>query len=105
MSLLARSHLAIVLAQDQDYQVPAKLYESVGMGIATLVIAESESAAGREALRLGALLVAPGDVAGVARVLERVRAHPARYRPRPDGPVEYRDLAPDLSALLAGECP
>jgi len=105
LTLLARSHLAIVLAQDQDYQVPAKLYESVGMGIPTLVVAAPPSAAGREARRLGAVLVEPGDVTGVARALEQVWAHPARYCPRPEGPVEYRDLAPDLSALLAGECP
>src|SRR4029078_7798432 len=40
LQFLSRSHLALVLAQDQPMCVPAKLYESVGLGIPTLVIAE-----------------------------------------------------------------
>ena len=53
LELLSRSHLALVLAQDQPMCVPAKLYESVGLGVPTLVIAEEASAAACEARRIG----------------------------------------------------
>jgi hypothetical protein len=45
LDLLRCSNLALVLAQDQRLQVPAKLYESVGLGVPSLVIAEKTSAA------------------------------------------------------------
>jgi glycosyltransferase involved in cell wall biosynthesis len=105
LALVARSRLAVVLAQDQDCQVPAKLYESIGMGIATLVVAATDSAAGREARRLGAAVAEPGDVSAIVRVLEAAWAHPAPLHPGPPGAVDYRDLAPSVSAILAGESP
>src|SRR5690606_41092399 len=36
LALLGRSHLALVLAQDQELQIPAKLYECVALGVPTL---------------------------------------------------------------------
>lgn len=72
LDLINRSHLTLVLAQDQELQVPAKLYECVAMGVPTLVIAESGSAAEREAQRIGALACEPDDVAGMQSVIERV---------------------------------
>ena len=105
LELVARSRLAVVLAQGQDYQVPAKLYESVALGIATLVVTGPETAADREARRLGAAVVEPDDVAGMVRVFEDVWADPDRRRPRPRGGVDYRELAPSVSDLLFGEPP
>lgn len=105
LRLLSRSRLAIVLAQDQEYQVPAKLYEPVGMGITTMVVAEADSASGHEARRIGAIPVDPDDVTGMARVFEAIWADPTRDVPRPASQraVDYRVLATEVSAVLAGE--
>src|SRR3989475_9030404 len=51
LKVVSRSRLVVVLAQEQELQVPAKLYESLAMGIPTLVIAEEGSAAGVEGKR------------------------------------------------------
>ncbi|HZH42375.1 MAG TPA: glycosyltransferase, partial [Gemmatimonadales bacterium] len=37
LALVSRSQIALVLAQGQEFQVPAKLYELVAMGVCTLV--------------------------------------------------------------------
>jgi len=71
MEIVGRSRLAIVLAQDQEYQVPAKLYELAAMRIPTVVIATAESAAGSEARRLGAEVVGSRDLEGLVGVMER----------------------------------
>lgn len=70
LDLLRRSHLALVLAQGQPTQIPAKLYECVGLGVPTLVVAELDSAASQEARRIGALTVAPGDQQGMRRIFD-----------------------------------
>src|SRR5256885_5040333 len=61
----------LVLAQYQPLCVPAKLYESVALGTPTLVIAEPDSAAAREARRLGAMTVDAAEI-GRASCRERV---------------------------------
>lgn len=101
LELLGRSHLALVLAQNQPKQVPAKLYECVAMGLPTLVIAESTSSSAREAHRIGAATSEPGDIAGIVRILERVLldqpiASPTR------GAISYEDIAERWDALLRG---
>jgi len=70
LDLLRRSHLALVLAQGQPLQIPAKLYECVALGIPTLVVSEPDSATSQEATRLGALTCAPDDAEGVRAVLD-----------------------------------
>ena len=69
LELLSRAEMALVLAQNQPLCVPAKLYESVALGTPTLVIAEPDSAAAREARRLGAMTVDAGDVTGISALL------------------------------------
>jgi glycosyltransferase involved in cell wall biosynthesis len=104
LGLLARSRVAIVLAQDQDCQIPAKLYECVALGIPTLVVAPLESATGREAVRLGASLAAPDDVEGIARLLWIVCSNPNHRpsAPRPRPPAsDYRTVASVVAAQLA----
>ncbi|HLQ69544.1 MAG TPA: glycosyltransferase [Gemmatimonadales bacterium] len=102
LDLLARSGLAIVLAQDQDYQIPSKLYESVAMGIPTLVIAGRESAAGREAVRLGAFFAQPEEVGAIARLFEGLwsGSGPHRNGGPPSELYDYRARAPAVAALL-----
>lgn len=106
LDVLARSSLALVLAQDQDCQIPAKLYESVAMGIPTLVIAPVQSAAGREAVRIGALQAEPDDVQGIAAAMLQAAQEPnGRNGGRSAAATDYRALAPAVSALLLGEQP
>lgn len=103
LDLLARSKLAVVLAQDQDYQVPSKLYESVVIGIPTLVIAEPESASAREAQRVGAFVAAPDQVEHIAAILEQLWKDSTPV-PVPTGlpaPCDYQALAPAVASLLA----
>jgi glycosyltransferase involved in cell wall biosynthesis len=69
LEILAESRMALVLAQGQSTMVPAKLYESVGMGLPTMVVTETDSATGREAKRLGAAVHGPDDEAGMTAVM------------------------------------
>lgn len=100
LDLLNRSHLALVLAQDQPMQVPAKLYECVGLGVATLVIAEETSAAAREARRIGAMTLADSDAVGLQSVLNDLMdgGIPAKIEPRAS--ISYQDLAVQMDRIL-----
>lgn len=101
VDLLARSRLAIVPAQDQPLQVPAKVYESVGMGIRTVVIAPRGSATAREAVEIGAAVVEPDDVAEMLGLLEAVWSSPTDPAPPPSARIHYQDLAAELELLFA----
>ena len=95
LDLLNRSHLALVLAQNQPMQIPAKLYECLGLHVPTLVISESDSAAAREAQRLGAHTRESTDIEGICQVIERVwRAGGARHSPTES--IDYQDLALEM---------
>lgn len=100
LQLLARSRLALVLAQDQAAQIPAKLYESVTMGVSTVVIADRESASGREAEAIGAAVVEPDDVDGMLRVLEGVWRNRDNDRQPPPARIHYREIAHRLVPIL-----
>ncbi|MGH7467395.1 MAG: glycosyltransferase [Longimicrobiales bacterium] len=100
LALLNSSSLAIVLAQDQGIQVPAKLYESIGLRLTTLVIAEPDSASAREAKRIGAILRSPDDVAGICALFEQVWSGQMPSRRDPAEPIDYAHLATRMSDLL-----
>jgi len=99
--LLIRSSVAIVLAQNQGFQVPAKIYESVGFRVPTLVVTEAGSAAAREAHRIGAWAVSAGDVAGIAKIFSRLWEGSAPSRQEPCEPVDYPTLAQSMAETLA----
>jgi len=100
LELLARSHIALVLAQDQPMCVPAKVYESVGLGAPTLVIAEDGSAAAREARRIGAMTLDGGDVDGMRSLMEDMLAGRIPIRMEPRTPISYENLATKMDRLL-----
>jgi glycosyltransferase involved in cell wall biosynthesis len=102
LDLLSRSHLALVLAQDQPMCVPAKLYECVGLGVPTLVIAERNSAAAREARRIGAMTLEGDDSAGLTSVLKDMLAGRIPTRIEAKTPISYEDLANEMDRLLHG---
>jgi glycosyltransferase involved in cell wall biosynthesis len=100
LDLLSRSHLALVLAQDQPMCVPAKLYESVGLGVPTLVIAEKHSAAADEARRIGAMTVEGEDVEGIRSVLSDLLHGKIPTRIEPKTAISYEVLASEMDRLL-----
>ena len=100
LDLLNRSHLALVLAQDQPMQVPAKLYECVGLGVATLVIAEETSAAAREARRIGAMMLADSDADGLRSVLNDMLDGRIPAKIEPKAAISYQELAVQMDRIL-----
>jgi glycosyltransferase involved in cell wall biosynthesis len=102
LELLSRSHLALVLAQDQPMCVPAKLYESVGLGIPTLVIAEKDSAAAREARRIGAFTADGHDVDGIKTLLADLMNGNIPMKIEAATPISYEALAVRMDQLLRG---
>ncbi|HEX6052783.1 MAG TPA: hypothetical protein VFZ21_26135 [Gemmatimonadaceae bacterium] len=99
LQLINRSHLALVLAQDQAMQVPAKIYEGVAMGVLTLVIAEPSSAAAREARRVGAVTCGAEDHEAIVTLLERISA--SRLPASPSGAaIGYQDIARQMEEVL-----
>lgn len=100
MNLVNRSHLALVLAQSQPLQVPAKLYECVGMGIPTLVITERSSAAAGEGRRTGAMVCESDDIPGIQRVMEDLWRDPPSANQTPHTDISYESIAAEVDALL-----
>ncbi len=81
-------------------QVPAKLYESVGLGVPTLVIAEDTSAAACEARRIGAMTVDNADVDALQSVFENLLTGGIPTTIQPKTPITYAHLATQLDGLL-----
>lgn len=102
LALTSRSALALVLAQGQPMQVPAKLYESVALGVPTLVIAETNSASAREARRVGAMTLEGADVDGLRSLLENIVTGNIPTMFEPQAPIAYDHLAREWDQLLRG---
>ena len=100
LELLSRASLALVLAQDQPMQIPAKLYESVALGIPTLVIAEEMSAAACEARRIGAMTLDGADVEGLRALFEDLLAGRLPTKIEAKAPIDYAHLAQQWDGIL-----
>jgi hypothetical protein len=100
LTLLAESHMALVLAQGQSTMVPAKLYEAVGMGLPTLVVTEPDSATGREGGRLGAAVHSPEDEAGMAAAMAAAWLHDGKAPSDARDRVGHARLAIDLEEII-----
>jgi hypothetical protein len=100
LALLRRSHLALVLAQGQPTQIPAKLYECVGLAVPTLVISESTSAASREAHRIGGIVIEPDDAIGMRHLLDDLVDGRVPSSMPASVPISYEALAKQMDRLL-----
>jgi hypothetical protein len=80
--------------------VPAKLYESVGLGVPTLVLAEERSTAAREARRIGAMTLDGRDVAGIRSLMEDLLAGRMPTGIAARTPISYEELAVQMDRLL-----
>ena len=103
MDMVNRSHLALVLAQDQPAQIPAKVYECVALGVPTLVIAESSSAAAGEARRIGAMTCEPDDIDGISQILQRLWLDRSLNISAKQAPIGYEVVARQMDGLLRAE--
>jgi len=102
LNVVSRSRLAVVLAQELELQVPAKLYEAVAMGIPTLVVAGERSAAAIEGKRLGATVLDSGDVGGIIRLLEQLWRNGTPRSAPSHAAITYGDVAARMQELLTG---
>jgi len=90
----------VVLAQHQDLQVPAKLYEMVAMEARTVVLAALDSAAASEARRLGASAIDPDDIGGLIGVMEKAFDRARPVTPTSVAELDYQQLAVRVGTLL-----
>ena len=97
---LYHSQLSLVLARGQKLQVPAKLYESVGMEVPTLALAEADSATAQEASRLGAFVADPDDLDRIAGIFELVHRQGPKTGAVPSEAL-YPRIAEEVSLLLS----
>jgi glycosyltransferase involved in cell wall biosynthesis len=102
-AMAQRAHLALVLAQDQPLQVPAKLYELVGMGVPTLVLAEQGSASASEANRIGAAWKTPDDIEGIAAVIAEASGDSASAKRPPAERFDYEHISTRMAKILVPE--
>jgi hypothetical protein len=80
--------------------VPAKLYESVGLGVPTLVIAEKNSAAACEARRIGAMTVEVDDETGIKQLIGEMLSGRMPTQIQAKTPISYRELAVEMDRLI-----
>jgi O-antigen/teichoic acid export membrane protein/glycosyltransferase involved in cell wall biosynthesis len=97
---LYHSQLSLVLARGQKLQVPAKLYESIGMGVPTLALAEADSATAQEARRLGAFVADPDDLERIAGIFELAHRQGPKTCKVPSE-ILYPQIAEEVSRLLS----
>jgi glycosyltransferase involved in cell wall biosynthesis len=101
LRLAAGSSASLVLAQGQKIMVPAKLYELVALEVPTVVITEPDSSSAREARLVGAHVVAPDDVDGLARLFEQLWRGGAPAGAATAEPFDYPTLARRMAQVLA----
>jgi glycosyltransferase involved in cell wall biosynthesis len=104
LGALASSHMALVLAQGQGLMIPAKLYESVAMGIPTLVVTEPGSATAREATELGAAVHGPEDVDGMATAMALAWTSAGTMLPVIPDRLDHAWLAGKLEQIMYSVC-
>ncbi len=100
LQILSRASVSLVLAQDQETAVPAKIYEAAGLRIPALVVTESGSASAGAGRRLGARVHDPDDVQGMAEALEAAWSGEWTGVLPQGVSVDYRELSGDAEALL-----
>ena len=108
IGMIRQSHLALLLAPNQPYQIPAKVYEYMGAG--TRVLALAKAGATTDLIRntgIGAVFD-PGDIAGIkgfiGQCLEEARTSACCVDPNATGLFELDSLSRQLADELARVC-
>jgi glycosyltransferase involved in cell wall biosynthesis len=100
LEILRRSTFAVVLAQGQPLQVPAKLYECVALGLPTIVITEPDSATASEGRRIGAFVFGEAEHEALGRLLVEARSSPPRVDPGQREALSYAGRTRVLQELV-----
>lgn len=100
LSVLASASLSVVLATRQPEVVPAKLFESVALGVPTLVITEQESASAAAARRVGAMVCEPTDAHMIATCFEQAASGSLKSVQREDALITHQQIAAVLDRQL-----
>ncbi len=100
LRILSRASVSLVLAQNQETAVPAKIYEAAGLEIPALVVTESGSASAGAGRRLGARVHDPDDIQGMAGSLRAAWSGEWTGALPPGVSVDYRELSVDAENLL-----
>jgi len=83
LEFLASASMLLLLPQDSDAAIPAKLFEYMRFDASLMVLATPESATGRLLSGVDAAVVAPDDVEAIRRALEDgIRRHSRGERPQ-----------------------
>ena len=108
IGMIRQSHLALLLAPNQPYQIPAKVYEYMGAG--TRVLALAKAGATADLIRntgIGAVFD-PGDIAGIkgfiGQCLEAARTSACSVDPNATSPFELDSISRQLADELARVC-
>ncbi len=108
IGMIRQSHLALLLAPNQPYQIPAKVYEYMGAG--TRVLALARGGATADLIRstgIGAVFD-PGDVAGIkgfiGQSLEEARTSACGVNPDATSQFELDAIARQLADELGRVC-
>lgn len=114
LEIMVRSHVLLVLAENQPLQIPGKVYDYLAAG-STILALTGEGATADLAHDSDRIIpVAPNDHETLKKTLRRLYLeHREMRRPLPSGPVaplppakyNRRNLAEHLAALLNAACP
>lgn len=106
--MVSQSHLALLLAPNQPYQIPAKVYDYMGAG--TRILALAREGATADLIRGAALgaVFDPSDIAGIKRFigrsLEESRASGCRLEPHATKDFDLDSIARRLAEELGRTC-
>jgi glycosyltransferase involved in cell wall biosynthesis len=103
LDILRRCTYAVVLAQGQPLQVPAKLYECVALGLPTIVITEQDSATASEARKMGALVYSDDQARALGETLADARSDAVRAELAAPSELSYAARTEILKAILRAE--
>lgn len=106
LEIIRRSHLALLLAPDQPYQVPAKLYDYIGAG--TKILALTEDGATSDMVRStnsGGVFL-PEDVDGIKefiyRTIKDTRSQGAEKKSTASERFDIRSITEELAGHIYG---
>ena len=84
LEFMAQAHMLVILPQDWDLSIPAKLFEYIRFDAWLLALADGNSATGRLLRDTDADVVSPTDISAIAAVLRaRYEQYASGKRPRP----------------------
>jgi hypothetical protein len=102
MEIIRRSHLALLLAPNLPFQIPAKTYDYLGTGVRILAIAEDGGTSDLVRDTCSGRAFAPGDIDGIEAFILQEMGQGAEAPPlkRPLGRFDARRITEELASHL-----